>query len=53
MKGDRHPITERDGAGLIEQEYVDIARRLDRPAARSQDILPDEPIDSAYPDGAE
>ena len=53
MKGDRHAVAERDRAGLVEQQHVDVARGFDRAAARGEDVAPDEAIDAADADGAE
>jgi hypothetical protein len=49
----RLAVAERDGAGLVEQEYVDVAGGLDRTAARGDDIRLDHPVHARDADGAE
>ncbi len=38
MKRDCHAIAERDRAGFIEQQHIDIARRFDRASAHGEHI---------------
>jgi len=38
------PVAERDGAGLVQQERVDVAGRLDGPAGHGQHVVLDEPV---------
>ena len=53
MKRDGHAIAERDGAGLVEQQHVDVAGGFDGAAGGGEDVAPDEPVDAADADGAE
>ena len=40
----RHAVAEGDRAGLVEQQRVDVARRLDRAARGGDNVEPDQPI---------
>ena len=40
----RLPVAERDRAGLVEQEHVDVARRLDRAARHREHVPLHEPV---------
>ena len=40
----RLPVAERDRAGLVEQEHVDVARRLDRAARHGEHVALHEPV---------
>ena len=40
----REPVAERDGAGLVEQDDVDVAGGLDRAAAHGQDVEAGDPV---------
>ena len=46
-------IAERDRAGLIQQQHVDVARRFDRAPAHREHILLHQAIDAGDADGAE
>ena len=48
-----HTIAEGDGAGLVEQQRIDIARRFDRAAGGGDDIEAHEPIHAGDADGRE
>ena len=39
-----HAVAEGDGAGLVEQQRVDVARRLDRAAGGGEHIEADQPV---------
>ena len=47
------PVAERDRAGLVEQEDIDVARCLDGPAGGGDDIAPDQPVHPGDADGTE
>ena len=47
----RHAIAERDRAGLVEQQRVDVARRLDRAAGSRDDVEADQPVHAGDADG--
>ncbi len=49
----RLAVAERDGAGLVEQEHVDVARRLHRAARHGDDVLLDHPVHAGDADGGE
>ncbi len=53
QKRRRLPVAERDRAGLVEEQHVDVASRLDRPSARGQHVGPHHPVDSSDPDRRE
>ena len=40
----REPVAVGDRAGLVEQDHVDVARRLDRAAAHGQDVEPRDAV---------
>ena len=44
-------VAERDGAGLVEQEHVDIARRFHRPAGHRHDVGLAQPVHAGNADG--
>ena len=44
MNSRRLAIAERDGAGLVEQQRIDVARRLDRAAGHRQHVEAHQPI---------
>ena len=46
-----HAVAEGDRAGLVEQQRVDVARRLDRAAGRRDHIEADEPVHAGDADG--
>ena len=48
-----HAVAERDGAGLVEQQRVDVARRLDRAAAHRDDVVADQAVHAGDADGGE
>ena len=48
-----HAIADGDGAGFVEQQHVDVARRLDGAAAGGHDVAADQAVDAADADGAE
>ena len=45
------PVAERDGAGLVEQESVDVARGFDRAARHGKDVEAHQPVHSGDADG--
>ena len=49
----RLPVAERDRSGLVEQQRVDVAGRLDRAARHGEDVLLEQAIDAGDADGAE
>ena len=49
----RLPVAERDGSGLVEQEHIDVAGRLDRPAGHREDVALEQPVHARDPDGAQ
>ena len=53
MERRRLAVAERDGAGLVEQQDVDVARRLDRAARHRDDVLPDQTADAGDADRGE
>ena len=53
MKRDGHAIAERDRAGLVEQQHIDVARGLDRASAHRENIALQNAIHSGDADGAE
>ena len=53
MKRDRHAIAERDRAGFIEQQNIDISGRFDRAPAHRQHIALKHAIHSGDANGAE
>ena len=52
-EGRRLAVAERDRAGLVEQQDVDVAAGLDRTAAQRQDIASDEAVHAGNADRAE
>ncbi len=48
LRGD--PVSQSDGSGLVEQQRVDIARRLDRTTRHRQDVELDEPVHAGNAD---
>ena len=48
----RLPVAERDRAGLVEQQHVDVAGRLDRPARQREHVAADEPVHAGDADRA-
>ena len=53
MKRDRHTIAERDGAGFVEQQHIDISSGFDRASAHRQHIALKYAIHPGDADGAE
>ena len=53
MSVGRHAVAERDGAGLVEQQHVDVAGRLDRAAAHRDHVLAQQAIHAGDADGRE
>ena len=51
--GRRQPVAERDRAGLVEQDHVDVARGLHRPTAHRQDVEPRDAVHAGDADGRE
>ena len=49
----RLAVAQGDGARLVEQQDVHVARRLHRPPAHGEHVLLDHPVDAGDPDGAE
>ena len=49
----RHAVAERDGAGLVEEQRVHVARRLHRAAAHGEHVLAQEPVHAGDADGGE
>ncbi len=49
----RHAVAERDGAGLVEQQHVDVAGRLDGAAAHREHVLAQQPVHAGDADGRE
>ena len=47
----RLPVAERDGAGLVEQQRVDVARGLDGAAGHGKHVEPHEPVHAGDADG--
>ena len=47
----RHAVAEGDGAGLVEQQRVHVACRLDRPAGHGEHVEADEAIHAGDADG--
>ncbi len=52
-KGHRLPVAEGDGAGLVEQQHVDVAGRLDGPAGQGDDVLLEEAVHAGDADGGQ
>ena len=52
-KGHRLPVAEGDGAGLVEQQDVDVAGRLDGPAGQGDDVFLEEPVHAGDADGGQ
>ncbi len=40
----RLPVADGDRAGLVEQQHIDVARRLDRAARLGEDVEADETV---------
>ena len=53
QKRDGLAVAERDGAGLVEQQHVHVARRLDRASAHRQDIALEQTVHAGDADGAQ
>ena len=49
----RLAVAERDRAGLVEQQRVDVARRLDRAAGHGEHVEPHQPVHAGDADGRE
>ena len=49
----RLAVAERDGAGLVEQQRVDVARRLDRAARHGEHVEAHQPVHAGDADGRE
>ena len=49
----RHAVAEGDGAGLVEQQRIDVARRLDGAAGGGDDVEADQPVHAGNADGRE
>ena len=49
----RLPVAQRDRPRLVEEQDVDVPRRLHRATAHGEDVLLDEPVDPGDPDGGE
>ena len=47
------PVAERDGAGLVEQQHVDVAGRLDRAAGGGDDVGPHHAVHARDADGGQ
>ncbi len=47
----RHAGAEGDGAGLVEQQRVDVARRLDGAAGRGDHVEADQPVHAGDANG--
>jgi hypothetical protein len=47
----RLAVAERDGAGLVEQQRIDVARRFDRAARHGQHVEAHQPIHAGNADG--
>ena len=47
----RLAVAERDGAGLVEQQRVDVARRLDRAAGHGEHVEAHQPVHAGDADG--
>ena len=45
-------VAERDRAGLVEQQHVDVARRLDRAARQGEHVAAHQPVHAGDADGA-
>ena len=52
-EGHRLPVAVGDGAGLVEQQHVDVAGRLDGPAGEGDDVLLEEPVHPGDADGGQ
>jgi hypothetical protein len=53
MNSDGHAVAERDRAGLVEEEDVDVARGLDGAAAHREDVALEQPVHAGDADGAQ
>ena len=53
MKFGRHAIAERDRAGLVEQQRIDVAGSFHRAARHRQHVVLHQPIHSGDTDGGE
>ena len=53
MNSDRLAVAERDGARLVEQQRVHVARRLDRAPAHRDHVLLDQAVHAGDADGRE
>src|SRR6266511_1926059 len=49
----RLPVAERDRAGLVQEEHVDVAGRLDRAAGHGEHVALHEPVHARDPDRRE
>jgi hypothetical protein len=49
----RLPVAERDGAGLVEEQRVDVARGLDRAARHGEHVEAHEAVHASDADGGE
>ena len=49
----RHAVAEGDGAGLVEQQRVDVAGGLDRAARGGEDVEADQPVHAGDADGGQ
>ncbi len=49
----RLAVAERDRAGLVEQQHVDVAGRLDRPSGEGEHVVADEAVHAGDPDRRE
>ncbi len=47
------PVAEGDGAGLVEEQDVDVTGRLDRTAGHGQHVAADQPVHAGDADGRE
>ena len=48
-----HAVAERDGAGLVEEQRVHVARGLHRATAHGEDVLAEQPVHPGDADGRE
>ena len=53
QKGDRLAVAQRDGTGLVEQQHVHIAGRLDGAAAHREDVALEQTVHAGDADGAQ
>ena len=51
IKVGRHPVAQGDGAGLVQQQGLDVAGRLDGPAAHGQDVALHQAVHAGDADG--